>query len=109
MANECEHNIATLLVNHEDRLNQIEHQVGKLQGRMPMSKIRRLIWWPYTATFLMAPVIGGWVALFGQEPWKDEVVIAAFLILSGKTFSDFIGRSIQGSRPHRSLIMKDHR
>lgn len=101
--------LANLLVNHENRLNQIEHEVGILEGRMPKSKLRRLVWWPYTAVFLLAPVVGAWATLFGQEPWKDGVIIFAFLILSGRAYSEFLGRIAKGPRPHRSMIRENHR
>ena len=109
MDEQQENALAELLINHENRLNLIEHEMGMLEGRMPKSRLRRLVWWPYTAVLLLTPVVGAWVALFGQEPWKVIVLVIAFFILSGKAYSDFVGRVIQGPRAHRSILMEDHR
>ena len=80
--NEPQENLlAALLMSHENRLNQIEHEVGILEGRMPKSKLRRLVGWPYSLLYLLAPIVGAWAAIFGQEPRKEGVVICAFFIL----------------------------
>ena len=100
---------ADLLVNHEDRLNQLEYQVGMLQKRPPKSRIRRVFWGIDSALWLVVPIIGGVVSIFGEGPWKDPVVIGAFGYVIGKTVTDFARMLSQGPRPHKSLLIDDHR
>ena len=101
--------LADLLVNYEDRLNQLEYQVDILQKRPPKSRIRRVFWWIYSVSWLVVPIIGGIASIFGEEPWKDLVVIGAFGCFIGKTITDFALTVSQGPRPHRSMLMDDHR
>ena len=101
--------IATILVTHEDRLNQLEYEVGVLQGRMPKSKLRRVFWWMRSTLLLAVPIVGGVAALFVDDPWKQPIVVAAFGFVIGKTVTDFARFVSQGPRPHRSVLMEDHR
>ena len=101
--------LGDLLANHEDRLNQLEYQVGILQNRPPKSRLRRVFWSMSHALWLIVPIVGGVVSLFGEEPWKDPLVAGAFGCIIGKTVTDFARMVSQGPRPHRSLLLKDNR
>ena len=101
--------LSELMVNHEDRLNQLEHQVGILQNRMPKSKTRRVFWLVSSTLWLVAPIIGGLVAFFGEDPWKGPIVTGAFGILIGRAISNFAITISQSPLPHRSLLVDDHR
>ena len=100
---------ANLVANWQYRISLLEHQVGILQGRAPKSKIRRTFWLLLNSFLIITPIIGGIVAIFGEDPWKTPVVAAMFGIVVGKTLVDFFLKIGQGPRPHRSILMKDHR
>ena len=100
---------ANLVANWEYRISLLEHEVGILQGRVPKSKIRRSFWLFINSSLIIAPIIGGIIAIFGEDPRKTPVVAAAFGIVVGKTLVDFFSKIGQGPRPHRSILMKDHR
>ena len=101
--------LGALLINHENRLNQIEHEVGILQGRMPKSKARRVFWWACSMFWLAVPIAGGLASLRGEDPWKQPVVFAAFGVLIGKAASSLVTTVARGPRPHKSLLVDDHR
>ena len=100
---------SSLMANWETRIRLLEHEVGVLQGRVPKSKIRRMFWFFYYGFLTVTPIIGGAAAIFGEDPWKTPVVVAIFLFVASKTLSDFFSKISQGPRPHRSILMKDHR
>lgn len=102
-------NFPSLLVNHEDRLNLLEHQVGLLQKRMPKSKPRRVFLLLISMFLIAVPIVGAAASTFIEDRWKAMVVVAAFGILIGRTISEFYMRILQGPRPHQSLLLKDHR
>lgn len=101
--------LGALLTNHENRLNQIEYELGTLQGRMPKSKVRRVFWWVCSMLWLAVPVAGGLASLIGEDPWKQPVVFAAFGVLMGKAVSSFVTTVARGPRPHKSLLVDDYR
>ena len=100
---------ASLVSNWEYRISMLEHEMGIQQGRMPKNKIRRMFWFIYNGLFITVPIIGGAAAIYGEDPWKTTVVAAAFAFLVGKTLVDFSSKVSQGPRPHRSILVKDHR
>lgn len=109
MASDYIPGFAMLLTNHENRLNQIEYELAKLQGRMPKSKVRQLFWWVSSMFWIAIPIIGGLASLLGEEPWKEPVVFVAFGALIGKALSNFATIVGQGPRSHKSLLIEDHR
>lgn len=109
MANDGLPELGTLLTNHENRLNQVEYELGILQGRMPKSKVRQGFWWLYSIFWVAVPIIGGLATLIGEDPWKESIAFGAFGILIGKTVSGFVMTAAQGPRPHRSLLIDDYR
>ena len=100
---------SSLMANWETRIRLLEHEVGVLQGRVPKSKIRRMFWFFFNGSLVIIPLLGGAVAIYAEDPWKTPAVAAAFGILVGKTLTDFFSKISQGPRPHRSILMKDHR
>ena len=100
---------ASLMANWETRISLLEHEVAVLQGRVPKSKIRRMFWFVYYGFLTATPIIGGAAAILGEDPWKTPVIVAIFLFVASKTLSDFFSKMGQGPRPHRSILMKDHR
>ena len=100
---------ASLMANWEDRISLLEHNVAVLQGRMPKNKVRRAFWFLYNGFLTVTPIIGGATAIFVEDPWKTPVILIVFLLMTNKSIRDFLGRIDQGPRPHRSIIMKDHR
>lgn len=109
MASDYIPGLAMLLTNHENRLNQLEYALAKLQGRMPKSTVRQLFWWMSSIFWIAIPIIGGLASLLGEEPWKASVVLVAFGALIGKALSSFASIVAQGPRPHKSLLVEDHR
>ena len=101
--------IVEIVANHETRLHQLEHQVGLLEGRMPVGKWGRVVWWLYSLFLLLVPIIGGAVALFVNEEWGRIVVAAAFGVLVGRTSLEFLHRVASGPVFHRSILLDDHR
>ena len=100
---------ASLMANWETRINLLEHEVALLQGRVPKSKIRRTCWFFLNGFLIVTPIIGGAAAILVEDPWKTPVVVAIFLFVASKTLSDFFSKISRGPRPHRSILMKDHR
>ena len=98
-----------LLANYENRLNQIEYDVGMLQGRMPKSPWRRVGWWVSSLVMLAVPIGGGYAVLFTDDPWKTMIAISALGWLTGGAITRFVRLASRGARPHRSLLMEDHR
>ena len=101
--------IATLLVNYENRLNELEHEVGVLQGRMPKSWKRRVLWFLNSGILIMVPIIGGAATIFGESPWKELIATAAFVFLVSRITAEFHKKVIQGPRVHQRIISKDYR
>ena len=99
----------SLMANWEDRIRMLEHEMSIQQGRMPKSKFRRVFWLIYNWFYMSAPIIGGVAAIFGEDPWKTTVILLVFLFMAQKSITDFSSKIAQGPRPHRSLLMKDHR
>ena len=99
----------TLLVNHENRLNLIEYEIGILQNRMPMNPWRRVIWWMVSLLTLAVPIIGGYAVFFVDDPWKTVIAAGAFGSLAGGAVTRFVTLASKGSRPHRSVLVEDHR
>ena len=87
-----------MVVNHENRLNQLEYKVDVLQGRMPKSKLRQVFWWIYYGSLLAVPIVGGAAALFGNDPWNRLIVVAVFGIFMGKNVTEFARLVSQGPR-----------
>ena len=98
-----------LFANWEHRISLLEHEVGLLQGRVPKSKVRRVFWLLFNGFYMATPIIGGYAALYGEDPWKTTIVAGAFGIIVGRTLVEFSTKIGQGPRPHRSILMKDHR
>ena len=100
---------ASLAANWEYRISMLEHDVSVLQGRVPKSKIRRAFGLLFNGSLVATPIVGGLAAIYGEDPWKTTVVAGAFGIIVGKTLVEFFNRISQGPRPHRSILLKDHR
>ena len=97
------------MANWEDRISLLEYEMGIQQGRMPKSKFRRAFWFIYHWLYITAPIIGGAAAIFGEDPWKNSVILMVFLLMAQKLINDFAAKIAQGPKPHRSILMKDHR
>ena len=102
-------NQATLMANWETRIGLLEHDIAVLQGRVPKSKIRRTFWLLINGILIAIPIVGGYFAIYGEDPWKTTVVAGAFAALVGKTLTEFFSRIGQGPRPRQSILLKDHR
>ena len=102
-------NLQSLLVNHEKRLNLIEYDVGKLQDRMPMNKFGQAVWWIVSLWMLAVPIIGGYAVLFMEDPWKTMIAAGAFGLFAGRNVIGFVKSASHGPRPHRSVLVEDHR
>ena len=76
---------------------------------MPSSKLRRVFWWMRFTLLLAVPIVGGAATLFVDDPWKQPIVVVAFGFLIWETVTDFARLVSQGTRPHRSVLMEDHR
>ena len=100
---------ASLAANWEYRISLLEHDVSVLQGKVPKGMIRRVFWLLFSGFLIATPIIGGYTAIFGEEPWKTTVVAGAFGIIVGKTVVEFFTRISQGPKPHRSILLQDHR
>ena len=100
---------ASLMANWETRISLLEHDVSVLQGKVPKSKIRRAFWLFFNGFLIATPIVGGYAAIYGEDPWKTTVVAGAFGIIVGKTLVDFFSKIAQGPRPHLSILLKDHR
>ena len=100
---------AHLAANWEYRISLLEHDVAVLQGRVPKSNIRRTFWLLFNGWLIATPIVGGTAAIYGEDPWKTPIVAAAFGIVVGKILVDFFSKIHQGPRPHRSILLKDHR
>ena len=98
-----------LATNWEYRISLLEHDVSVLQSKVPKGKIRRAFWLLFNSFLIATPVIGGYTAIFGEDPWKTTVVSGAFGIIVGKTLVEFFTRISQGPAPHWSILLKDHR
>lgn len=109
MKNDKHTELQHLLMNHETRLLLLEHDMGTLQNRMPKSKMRRVFWLSGYLIQLGFPILGVWAALFLDEPWKTTLVLSAFGALVSKSLAQFFDTLSSGPRPHRSLLIKDHR
>ena len=96
-----------LVVNHENRLDQLEHEVGQLQNRMPAGKLRGAFWWGLSTFWLVVPIAGGIAALFGEDPFRTTVVAIAFGLIIGRSTSEFFMTIARRPRPHRSLMAGD--
>ena len=101
--------IEEIMANHEIRLSQLEHQVSLLEGRMPLGKWRRVVWWIHSLWVLLVPIVGAIVALLVNEPWGRWVVAVALGVVIGRAGMEFLNRVASGPRPHRSILMEDHR
>ena len=99
----------SLASNWEYRISMLEHEMGTQQGRMPKSNIRRAFWFFYDGLYILAPIIGGATAILGEDPWKTPVILMVFLLMASKSITVFLAKIGQGPRPHRSILMKDHR
>ena len=100
----------TLLVNHENRILQLEHQIAALEGRMPKSRIRRIFWWISS----LFPLVMMWIGLLGTFLGPTHELGAIFLLIGfgtavTKASLDIGSRRALGPRPHKSLLVKDHR
>ena len=100
---------ASLAANWEYRISLLEHDVSVLQGKVPNGKIRRAFWLLFNGFLIATPIVGGYAAIYGEDPWKTTVVAGAFAIIVGRTLTEFFSRIGQGPRPHRSILLKDHR
>ena len=76
---------------------------------MPMSKWRRAFWWYRNLFALSVPIVGGVAAYFVDAPWGTPVVIGAFGFIIGTSTVQFFQRVDLGPRPHKSILMDDHR
>ena len=101
--------IVEIMTNHENRLNQLEHRVSLLEGRMPMQKWRRVLWWIHSLVLLLVPIVGAVVAYFVDAPWGRIVVTGALGFLIGRTSMEFFQRVTSGPRLHSSILVDDHR
>ena len=97
--------LGDLLVNHENRLNQLEYQVGILENRMPKSVLRRAVWFLRSMFWLSVPIVAGGASLFSENPW----IAGAFAAIATKAIMDFLMTVSRGHRPHQSLLISDHR
>ena len=64
----------SLTANWEYRISLLEHDVSVLQGRVPKSLIRRVFWLLFNGFQIATPIVGGYAAIFGEDPWKTTVV-----------------------------------
>ena len=71
-------NFPSLLVNHEDRLNLLEHQVGLLQKRMPKSKPRRVFLLLISMFLIAVPIVGAAASTF--LVLQSQMKQAAFVV-----------------------------
>ena len=100
----------TLLLNHENRILQLEHQVAVLEGRIPKNVRRRIAWWIVS----LFPVIILYIGLLGAFLGPGHILGWALLILgfslaTSNIIIDVVFRHAAGPREHQSLIVKDHR
>ena len=100
---------ASLAANWEYRISLLEHDVSVLQGKVPKGKIRGAFWLLFKGFLVATPIVGGYAAIYGEDPWKTTVVAGAFAIIVGKNLVDFFSRIGEGPRPHQSILLKDHR
>lgn len=99
----------SLATNWEYRISMLDHDVSVLRGTVPKGKIRRVFWLLFNGSLVATPIVGGYAAIYGEDPWKTTVVAGAFGIIVGKTLVEFFTKISQGPRPHRSILLKDQR
>ena len=67
--------LTEIIANHENRLNQLEHDVSLLEERMPMEQWRQMFWWIRALWLFLLPTVGAVVTLFFiDEPWARYVI-----------------------------------
>ncbi len=101
--------LSEIIANYESRLNQLEHKVSMLEGRMPLEKWRRVFWWIHALSLILVPIVGAVVAYFVDAPWGRLIVTGALGFLIGRSGMEFFQRIARGPRPHSSILMDDHR
>lgn len=98
-----------VLANHEYRLALAEHDIAGLQGRIPKRWWKRILWFLPNLMLLAAPIVGGYAALFNEGHTRNLILFTVLAFLMGNSLMNFYWRVALGSRPHRSILVEDHR
>ena len=100
----------TVLINHEDRLLQLEHEVGLLEKRMPKNRIGRVVWWIDALWIVGVVIMGGASVFLVERPLLGGLLAGcAFGGLLTKTATNIIKTASLGPRQHKSLLVDDWR
>ena len=97
--------LSQILVEHENRLNRLDWEVGILNKQMPTARWKRTIWWLAHGYYITLPAVVLAIVLFAPSPWDKAVGGALVGAHLGKYVTELAFTVAKGPRKINSSLL----